>query len=125
MAAPVCNNGQVEDIGDGTGITLPSIPQATDLKSAIAAINALAMGFKIITKQIQPAPKTTTPGRTSSLTTKKPEKGKEGRWNESARDKKTVRVYNPDDNTQFVDVEQITGLTMKDSQTGELWKWKR
>lgn len=42
----------------------------------------------------------------------------------SARTTKTVRVTNPDDSTQFVDVEQINSLTFKNSND-ETWTWKR
>lgn len=42
-----------------TKITYPVIPQATDLKSCIAAVNALALAFRILA-QIGPGSKTDT-----------------------------------------------------------------
>lgn len=125
--APVCEGSHPENIGAGTGITLPSIPTAVDLPSALAAINALAMGFRLLTNQTKTAPRSMQPGHgvTNSVKSKNPGTNKQGRWNESARTTQVVRVTNPEDATQFVDVKQINSLTMKDSQTGEQWQWKR
>ena len=38
---------------------------------------------------------------------------------EQSRLTETVRVFNPEDETQYVDVERITALTTKNSKTGE------
>ena len=35
----------------------------------------------------------------------------------------TQRIYNPQDHTQYVDVQQITGLTFQDSLTGQRINW--
>jgi hypothetical protein len=47
------------------------------------------------------------------------------RWKESKRTTEVVRVFNPNDHSQFVDVERINQLTMTDGVTGESWSWSR
>jgi len=39
---------------------------------------------------------------------------------EIARETTSVRVFNPDDDTQYVDVDRITSLTVRNDQTGEV-----
>jgi hypothetical protein len=39
---------------------------------------------------------------------------------ETSRETETVRVYNPDDEEQYVDVDRITSLTTKNDNTGEI-----
>jgi hypothetical protein len=50
-----------------------------------------------------------------------------GRWVElpGSRVTATVRIYNPSDKTQYIDVLRINQLTMGDSITGEKWIWNR
>lgn len=48
-----------------------------------------------------------------------------GRFIEISRTNKIVRVYNPQNKQQYVDVKQIVALTMKDKYTGETWVWKQ
>lgn len=38
---------------------------------------------------------------------------------------KTVRVYNPQDKEQYVDVQQINRMVFKDAKSGETWTWSR
>lgn len=52
-------------------------------------------------------------------------KPKKSRWIEKSRQKAVVRVYNPDDHDQYVDVEQINQLVMEDQVTGATWVWSR
>jgi hypothetical protein len=54
-------------------------------------------------------------------------KNQKGRWSESGRVVETVRVFQNNDPTSsnWVDVEQINQLKMKDSVTGSEWTWKR
>lgn len=55
----------------------------------------------------------------------KQSKQKTSRWSEQSRTTSKVRVYNPDDHEQYVDVEQINQLTMVDKITGATWVWRR
>lgn len=113
VTAPVCAVSANETIQQPKPVQYPSIPVATDLPSAIAAINAmrqvvqkLSGGFTTSSsgKKNTPAPPQTT-------------------FTEISRATKTVRITNPNDPTQFIDVERISSLTLKDSQTGETWGW--
>jgi len=38
---------------------------------------------------------------------------------------KTDRVYNPDDKSQYIDVERVAALTLTDKSTGQTWNWSR
>lgn len=50
-----------------------------------------------------------------------------GSWSEAARQTTKVRVYQNNDKTSqnFVDVEQINQLSMKNSKTKDTWTWTR
>ncbi len=48
-----------------------------------------------------------------------------GNWIELKRVTATVRVSNPQDDSQFVDIEQINQLVMVDRVTGATWVWNR
>ncbi len=45
------------------------------------------------------------------------------RFSEVSRITQTVKISNPDDDTQFVMVKQITKLVMQDNVTKEQWVW--
>jgi hypothetical protein len=46
-------------------------------------------------------------------------------FTEVGRDTEKVRVTNPNDDSQYVDIERINRLTMRNNNTGELWVWYR
>jgi hypothetical protein len=46
-------------------------------------------------------------------------------FQEVHRTYKTVRIYNPKDKTQYVDVKQIVALQFRDKHTGGTWVWKQ
>lgn len=71
-----------------------AVPIATDLPSAIRAINQLIIMME-------------TP-----------------KWQEIHRVVTPVRIFNPNDSSQWVDVERIASLTFQDQTTGGLWNWK-
>jgi hypothetical protein len=98
--APVCPITRSEVPPTQPGIKIPFIPKATDLDSAIAAINKL---IDIINQD----------SAEPSI-----------RWLEKERSTQIVRVTNPEDEDQWVDVERITRLVMEDQDTGDLWVWE-
>jgi hypothetical protein len=51
MASPVCNISVNEPITQPDPPDFPAIPLATDLSSAIDAINSMAQGYRILTGQ--------------------------------------------------------------------------
>ena|SRR5258708_5961759 len=116
--APICHIPPVVPPSQPKPVALPSIPLAHDLHSAIAAINAMRVTIMYLSGQ-RPAHN---PQFTNNATSKQ---DKPQRWTENARVVETVRVFNPNDKSQYVDVERINQLTMKDGITGESWTWDR
>lgn len=122
--APVCHVSKDEPVVPHTPVLVASIPAATDLASALAAIRALTQNMNAITGRIGsngasggrgPAGAAGAPGKAAPHNT---------RWAEA---KRTVTEKTITDSTgQFsVTVQQITGLTMIDAVTGEQWTWKQ
>lgn len=118
MAAPICHLPDGFATPQPDAPALPSIPLATDLPSALAAIN----GIRQWIAQQQPKK-----GFSEGVKTKpdpKPQ-SKDGRWVEASRETKTEKIYNPNNRSQYIEVERINKLTMRDRQTGEKWVWNR
>jgi hypothetical protein len=97
--APVCPISRPQTPPAQRGIAVPFVPRAYDLASAIQAVNALAM-------TVNTAPEANV------------------RWKEKERVTQRVRITNPDDDSQWVDVIRITKLIMQDVVTDELWVWE-
>lgn len=97
--APACPVTRSEVPPAQPGIKVPFVPKATDLDSAIAAINKL---IDIVMTDTEPSI----------------------RWLEKERVTAIVRIFNPDDDSQWVDVERIMRLVMEDQITGDLWLWE-
>jgi hypothetical protein len=96
---------------------LPTIPEATDLQSAINAINAIR---RIMQTLIQP-PHPVSGGITGF-------KLQQGRGFQEVRQRRVtrrVRIFNPQDKSQWVDVDQIVGMVMADPITGQTWTWQQ
>lgn len=123
--APVCEIQPIINTQQPSPVTLPAIPLATDLPSALAAINAMAMWIRHAQQRLPPPPPDVQGrGGISGIKTK-PSTPVQGRWTKVSQQTKVVRVTNPNDPTQFVDVQQIVALTMTDTHTGEKWIWTR
>jgi hypothetical protein len=73
-----------------------AIPRAVDLPSAIRAINQIIY-------MLNP---TGIP-----------------QWQEVSRVVTPVRIFNPNDDQQWVDVERIAQLTFQDQTTNGMWQW--
>lgn len=122
--APVCNvQGVVQEPNQQVSAFQP-IPKATDLASALAAINAMANNLNNLFKQ-----GAFSGGGVHDLSTnnkKKPAKPA-GNYREdpARRVSKTVRVFNPQDSSQYVDVKQIVRLTFVDPVTGRTITWSQ
>ena len=97
--APVCPITRSEMPPAQRGIKVPAIPKVTDLDSAIKAINQL---IDLINTDAEPSV----------------------RWLEKERSTNIVRITNPEDEEQWVDVERIERLVMEDQITGDLWIWE-
>ena len=123
-SAPVCEIQPVISTEQPTAPALPAIPVATDLASALGALNAIGMWIRQATPILTQLARQ---GGISGFKTKSSGKkaGQQGRWTPVQQQYKTVRVTNPNDPSQYVDIQQIETLTMGDTITGEKWVWTR
>lgn len=100
-------------------LNLPSIPPAgPTLQSLTATVNAMRQVILFLSGQRGPQGAQGAQGKPAK-------KDPPQRWTESARTVETVRVFDPNDSSVYVDVERINNLTMKDGVTGEVWTWDR
>lgn len=106
------------------GPPLPSIPVATDLPSALQAINALRQTINIIINNTTPSNPGGSPGG-GFKSQNQPNPQANFTEIRANRVTQTVRVFNPQDHNQFVDVQQITGLTFLDPQTKQTIVWSQ
>lgn len=122
MTAPVCLLEPDLKIEQPDPRTWPSIPIATDMASLLKANNAMRQTLMMLLNLLSRNNQQNGGGggRTSSS-----KAAKQGKYSEVTRQVKTVRVTNPQDKSQYVDVEQIYALTMRDNNTGETWTWTR
>lgn len=124
MGAPVCVIQPTEPIQVPKGQQLPPIPIATNLLSAIQAINAMRQLIIVMLGQISPNGQPTPGGGFSSNLPPDPKKAnfKEVR---AARQTTTMRIYDPTNRNNYVDVQQITGLTFIDPLTSQTINWQQ
>ncbi len=144
----VCNIAPVIQVNQPVTSSIPAIPTpGPDISSILATLNALKLAVEKLSGQ-SPGPNSWY-GAGNALTpassagggpssgskaqqqqqqtqnnANKPQ-GAKGRWTEISRQTATVRVTNPNDNTQYVDVLRINQLVFQDSVTGEVWTWNR
>lgn len=107
--------------------TLPSVPIAHDMKSLIAAVNALRT---IINSMIGATQQNQGAHRIGGTTTKPGQAVKpvnaHGRYVEVNRATEVVRVTDPTGNSDaYIDFVRINKVTMRDNLTGETWDWIR
>ena len=127
--APICEGIGVFAIGQGVAPSVPSIPMANDLASALAAISAIRAHLQSPPQIAKPQ----TPQQaqqSGGVRVKNPKKKSttEGDWEEdrSARVTETnVRIENPDDPEQFVLVVRINRLVFVNGKTKETIVWNR
>lgn len=98
---PVCNVQGPVRFPDQKLNPFQGIPKATDLPSALKAIQAITNNFNTLMKA----------GNFQEL--------------RQFRTFETVRVFNPEDTNQWVDVLQITGLVFQDPVTGRYLTWRQ
>lgn len=114
--APVCNNAPPGAAVQPDPKTLPTIPVANDLQSAINAINAIRRILQ--TTLYQPPP-------VGGITGFKVQQGRGFSEVRQRRVTRRIRIYNPNDRSQWVDVNQIVGMVMADPITGQTWSWQQ
>lgn len=120
MTDPVCHIPPVVPKSITTPNNLPSIPLAQpNIASLVSTVNQMRQLIQIISGQLP-----TMPGPQGGFNTK-PDKDKKGTWVEQSREVETVKVYNPDDKEQFVEIERVNRLVMNNKDTGQRWTWER
>jgi hypothetical protein len=118
MGAPVCHVSKDQVIVQPSPKQQPAIPHANDLASALAAIAALK---KIVEGWTLPHPDNNEGGISGFKTNP----SKQSRWTQANRTVERVKIFNPSDSSQFVEIDRINSLTMVDKVTGETWVWNR
>lgn len=124
--APVCPISQSQPIPVQMGLLLPVPALATDLPSAIRAINqlsreALAILRMPVNNVYPPQPiglMGSLPGGAGASGGKPPKLA----WREVSRNTERVRIHNPDDKSQYVDLDRITEVVFA-SSVGTTLTW--
>lgn len=82
-------------------LRFPAIAQAQDMQSLITSVNQLKHVVDILTNQFEDAV----------------------HWVERSRQTQIVRITNPNNEDQWVDVERITHIVWQNIVTEELFEW--
>lgn len=122
MTDPVCHVPPDSSAAQPGPQNLPGIPPPTaSIASLLATVTALRHTMLIITgRQGVQGPRGQSGPRGQDVTAK-------GQWQEdkAARIVETVKIFSKSDPTNFVEVEQVNGITMKNKDTGQTWNWRR
>ena len=126
MGAPVCSTTPPPAPQAKAGIVVNSVPVATDLQSAIAAVNALRQ----VVNGLLGANTTGNGGAGPGPAPGQPKTGGFNATNQFQVQNqvvKTTRIYDPNDPSKqtYVDVNQVTALTMYNPVTKESWQWSQ
>ena len=130
MGAPVCNLNPKSQVPASKAPTLPSIPLANDLASALAALNAIRQWILQFRSEAPTGAGNTTfilnPNQQGNPNNPNNYPGAVGNFSElpERRVTTTTRIYDPNDPTQetYIDVKQITGLAFA-NRSGQLIQW--
>lgn len=124
MTAPVCKINPAAEPILPRPITPMAIPIATDLQSLIQAVNAMR---QILLNLNIPSNNTGTNGGGFIANNPNGNPNKQANFQEVVQKRVTqkIRVFNANDKTQYVDVQQITGLTFVDPANGQTINWSQ
>jgi|SRR5712664_913789 len=121
--APVCHISPTTAKDQPQPVNLPAVPLAQpNIQSLVTTVNALRQTILLITGQQGPRGPAGQAGRSGGGGGAKSNKAQ---WTEQSRTVETVKVHNKDDDTQFIEVERINHLVMKDAASGQTWTWDR
>jgi hypothetical protein len=118
-SAPICYINPPAPSAEPVAPTIPAIPVATDLQSVIQAVNTIAQILRSMNNQQDLGP----PQRLTDATVNSKKHRSDFHEVVTKRVVKKVRVFNPQNKSQFVDVKQITGLTFANKLTGQQINW--
>src|ERR1700735_2853534 len=116
--APVCRITPQKPYAPPPQAMATSIPIASDLASAIQAVNALRQLLQILMNQI-PNNNIPPPGGFTSQPTKN------ANFNEVSRVTTPTKIVDPTNPANYVIVNQITALKFLDKASGQTWVWKQ
>lgn len=99
---PVCNLNAKVNVQQPPIQSAPQIPVANDLPSALQAIQSMSQILQVIINQL--------PGPNNIIQQNNAKQPSGGNFQEvpGSRQSQNVRIYNPSDHTQYVDVNQVT-----------------
>lgn len=121
MGAPICNVSPTPPPQTKTSPLVNNVPVATDLASAIQAVNALRQVINSLLGQntggnggAGPGPSPIKPGFSS-----------QSQFQVTNQTITKTRIYDPNDPSKqtYVDVDQVVALTMQNPVTRETWQW--
>ena len=124
MGAPICNVKPTPPPSTKLGPLVSQIPVATDLPSAIAAVNPMRAAMIASAGAgaqgnggVGPGP---APNPGGGFTEK-------SQFQVTNQVMKPTRIYDPNDPTKqtYIDVNQIVSLTMSNPVTKETWSWEQ
>jgi hypothetical protein len=109
--APVCPITRSEAPSGMPGVKMPAFPRANDLQSVINVVNQMSF---VLNKMLGPPPVFN-----NALFLPFPIP----RFTESKRVIQPVRIYNPNDKSQWVDIERISSVSFTDNFTNGQLQW--
>lgn len=113
----VCHIPPVAPTVQPSPVNIPSIPPAeANIPSLQNTVNVMRQALQILLGQQGFQGPQGRAGVNASAA---------GQFTETKRVTETVRVFNPDDNTQFVDVERTNQLVMTNKATKQTWTYNR
>jgi hypothetical protein len=125
MAAPVCLIPTVTQVPPPAAVGLPAIPvPEPNFPSVVNTLVAMKQAIEQLSGQNNNV-KGGSNGFQIKNNKKQQKKPPQGRWVETNRVTAPVRIFNPTDQSQYVDVLRINQLTFTDNVTGETWIWNR
>lgn len=119
--APVCHIVPDQPIQQPSPLNLPSIPPAQpSIASLVQTVNAMRQTILVLTGQQGSQGRPGAPGANGQNAAK-------GQWaeNKQARITEKVKIYDPNDSTQFVEVDRVNAIQMVNKDTGQTWVWSR
>jgi hypothetical protein len=127
--APICLIQPVLSDVQPPPVKFPAIPQAVDLRSALAAINAMSMTLRIITGQMSHAyqGQQGERGGTGKAGAAGKPAPKGGRFQEQQANRvvNQIQIASKSDPGTTLTFKRIDGLSFVDTKTGEPWQWSR
>lgn len=122
--APNCpiSRSQPKIKSQANGIDVAHIPPATDLRSAISALNSLNNALRHLTRT-PPQVNNIYPATTTGIPSPLPQYG-QYRWTEESRNYREQRVVNPDNPAMFVTISTLVNVNWVESTTGHSIEYK-